>query len=334
VLLGKLLRLDVRGVAPSSLPPDCGGTGAVYAIPADNPFASGPGGDCDEIWDFGLRNPWRSVFDAGTGDLYIADVGQNCWEEIDYAPVLQTGGHNFGWRMMEGNHCYNNSTPLTCDPTPATCGGVPACNDPSFTDPIAEYGHGAGCSITGGFVYRGCLMPNLGGLYFYGDYCSGFIRSLRVAGGTATEPRDWTSQLNPGSTLTNSLTGFGTDAQGEPYIVNRQGTILRILPPLASLEVSGRNTLSPLLLSAAAWTWEDLAFDTMAPVASYRVYRGTPGGTFICVFTTTTPRWTGGDPASPPAGNVFGYIVTGVGPTGEETTSGDPPANLLPGSCP
>src|SRR5262249_37827197 len=152
-------------------------------------------------------------------------------------------------------------------PTPATCSGIAPCNDPSFTDPIAEYGHSAGCSITGGFVYRGCLMPNLSGLYFYGDYCSGIIRSLRVVGGAATDPRDWTSQLNPGSTLTNSLTGFGTDAQGEPYIVNRQGTILRILPPFTDLEVSGRNALSPLALSAASWTWEDLAFDTMAPVA-------------------------------------------------------------------
>ena len=333
-LLGKLLRLDVRGVAPSSLPPDCGGTGAVYGIPTDNPFAAGPGGDCDEIWAYGLRNPWRSAFDEATGDLYIADVGQNCWEEIDYVPGPGPGGENFGWRMMEANHCYNNSTPSNCDPTPASCAGVPACKDPSFTDPIAEYGHGSGCSITGGFVYRGCLMPNLAGAYFYGDYCSGFIHSLRVVGGVATDPRDWTGQIDPGSTLTNSLTGFGVDQQGEPYLVDRKGTILKIMPPLSDLEVAGRNTRQPLLLLSAAWTWEDLAFDTMAPVVSYRVYRGVPGGSFACVFTTPTPRWTGGDPASPAVGHVFGYVVTAVGPSGEETKSGDPPVSLLPGSCP
>jgi len=333
-LLGKLLRLDVRGVAPSSLPPDCGGTTAGYRIPSDNPFAAGLGGDCDEIWAYGLRNPWRSAFDEATGDLYIADVGQNCWEEIDYVPGPGAGGENFGWRMMEANHCYNNSTPNTCDPTPASCAGVPACKDPSFTDPIAEYGHGSGCSITGGFVYRGCLMPNLAGAYFYGDYCSGFIHSLRVVGGVATDPRDWTGQIDPGSTLTNSLTGFGVDQQGEPYIVDRKGRILKIMPPLSDLEVAGHNTRQPLLLLPATWTWEDLAFDTMAPVVSYRVYRGVPGGSFACVFTTPTPQWTGGDPASPAVGHVFGYVVTAVGPSGEETKSGDPPVSLLPGSCP
>jgi glucose/arabinose dehydrogenase len=333
-LLGKLLRIDVRGIAPFSRPPDCGGTTAVYMVPSDNPFAAGPGGDCDEIWAYGLRNPWRSVFDAATGDLYIADVGQNCWEEIDYANSLSTGGENYGWRMMEGNHCYNNSTPLKCDPSPATCSGVPPCNDPSFTDPIAEYDHGAGCSITGGLVYRGCLMPNLAGVYFYGDYCSGFVRSMRVVGGIATDARDWTSQLDPGRTLTNSLTGFGVDQQGEPYIVQRGGTILKMLPPLPDLEVAGWNTTAPLLLSTSVWTWEDLAFDTMTPVSFYRVYRGIPGGAFTCVFTTPVPRWAGGDPAIPSTGQLFAYVVTAVGPGGEETKGGDPPVSLLPGTCP
>ncbi len=333
-LLGKILRIDVRGVAPFSRPPDCGGATAVYTVPGDNPFASGPGGDCDEIWTYGLRNPWRSFFDPATGDLYVADVGQNCWEEINYVSSPSAGGQNFGWRMMEANHCYNNSQPLNCDPPPATCSGVPPCNDPSFTDPIAEYGHGFGCSITGGFVYRGCLMPGFGGTYFYGDYCSGFIKSLRVVGGVATDPRDWSAQLNPGQSLTNSLTGFGVDEQGEAYIVDRKGTVLRILPPLADLEVAGRNTTAPLLLSDASWTWEDLAFDTMAEVSFYRVYRGTPGGDFTCIFTAPAPRWAGGDPASPATGRLFAYVVTAVGPSGEETKGGDPPVSLLPGACP
>src|SRR4029077_16375492 len=134
-LLGKLLRLDVRGVAPSSLPPDCGGIAAVYGIPTDNPFAAGPGGDCDEIWAYGLRNPWRSAFDPLNGDLYIADVGQNCWEEVDYLPTPGNGGGNFGWRSMEATHCFNPSMQTNCDPAPVACGGTPACHDPSLALP-------------------------------------------------------------------------------------------------------------------------------------------------------------------------------------------------------
>ncbi len=332
-LLGKLLRVDVRGVAPASLPPDCGGA-AAYRVPADNPLASGIGGDCDEIWAFGLRNPWRSSFDAANGDLYIADVGQNCWEELDYAPGGDRGGENYGWRMMEGNHCYNNATPGNCNPNPATCSGVPPCNDPRFTDPVAEYDHSAGCAVTGGYVYRGCLMPGFAGVYFYGDYCSGFIRSLRMSGGVAIDPRDWTTQLDPGNTLLNSLTSFGVDAQGEIYIANRQGSVLRILPPFPDLEVSGRGTASPLLLSQGDWSWEDLSFVTMHPVASYRVYRGVPGGTFQCIFTTPVPRWTGGDPATPATGSLYAYVVTAVSPDGQETLDGVPPVALATGSCP
>src|SRR3989441_11824107 len=99
--------------------------------------------------------------------------------------------------MMEANHCYNNSPPMSCNPPPATCGGVPPCNDPSFTDPIAEYGHGIGCSITGGVGYPGCLMPDLAGGYFYGGYCAGFIKALRVGGGAAPHPRAWARPPKP-----------------------------------------------------------------------------------------------------------------------------------------
>ena len=333
-LLGKILRVDVRGSAPASLPPDCGGAAAAYRIPADNPFANGAGGACDEIWAYGLRNPWRSSFDAASGDLYIADVGQNCWEEVDYAPAGAPGGANYGWRQMEGNHCYNNASPGTCDPPPATCSGSPPCNDPSLTVPILEYGHGGSCAIIGGYVYRGCLMPGFAGTYFYGDLCAGFIRSIEVAAGAAVDPRDWTAQIDPGATLQGSLTSFGVDAQGEIYVTNRGGTVLRIMPPFTDLEVAGRGAADPLLLTPGAWTWEDLAFSTMHPVSLYRVYRGTPGGGFQCIFTTTTPRWAGGDPATPAVGAVFGYVVTAVSPDGEETLSGSPPVNLLPAACP
>ena len=334
-LLGKILRLDVRGIAPVSLPPDCGGTTAAYLIPADNPFAGGLGGDCDEIWAYGLRNPWRSAFDQATGDLYIADVGQNCWEEVNYVSSFSRGGENYGWRMMEANHCFNPSQQSNCNPPAVTCSGVPPCQDPSFTDPVAEYGHGIGCSITGGYVYRGCLMPNFSGAYFYGDYCTAFIKSLRIVGGLATDPRDWTAQINnPAGTLSDSLTSFGQDQQGEVYLVDRKGTVLRILPPLTDLEVAGQNTASPLLLSPAAWSWEDLAFSTMQPVSRYRVYRGTPGGAFTCIFTTPAPQWAGGDPESPTLGRLFAYVVTAVNASGQETLSGNPPVNLLTGTCP
>jgi len=329
-----MLRVDVRGSAPASLPPDCGGATAGYRIPADNPFANGAGGACDEIWAYGLRNPWRSSFDAANGDLYIADVGQNCWEEVDYAPAGGLGGTNYGWRQMEGNHCYNNAFPATCDPPPATCSGSPPCNDPSLTIPILEYGHGGPCAIIGGYAYRGCLMPGFAGTYFYGDLCAGFIRSIEVSAGVAVDPRDFTTQIDPGATLQGSMTSFGVDAQGEIYVTDRGGTVLRIMPPFTDLEVAGRGAADPLLLAPAAWTWEDLAFSTMHPVSLYRVYRGTPGGGFQCIFTTTTPRWAGGDPAIPAVGTVFGYVVTAVSPDGEETLSGAPPVTLLPGACP
>src|SRR5262249_22104750 len=121
-LLAKILRIDVRGIAPSSVPADCGATGANYTIPADNPLVDGLGGSCDEIWAYGVRNPWRNDFDALTGDLYIADVGQNCTEEIDVVPNPGNGGFNFGWRVMEGAHCFNTSDAFNCaNPAPQTC---------------------------------------------------------------------------------------------------------------------------------------------------------------------------------------------------------------------
>jgi len=337
-LLGKMLRLDVRGVAPLSLPPDCGGSGANYRIPADNPFADGLGGSCDEIWTYGLRNPWRSAFDAATGDLYIADVGQNCWEEVDYLPAgaggAGGGGQNLGWRQMEATHCFNVSQQSNCDPPAVSCSGVPPCHDPSLVLPVLEYGHNLGCSITGGYVYRGCLMPNFAGTYFYGDFCAGFVRTFRIAGGVVTNPADRTLELDPGHTLSNSLTSFGVDDQGEIYINDRDGTILRILPPFRDLEVAGTGTARPLTLDPAGWTWEDLQFATMHPVAFYRVYRGVPRGDFTCIFTTPEPRWIGGDPGVPAPGAVFAYVVTAVSPDGQETRSGDPPQSLLPGTCP
>jgi glucose/arabinose dehydrogenase len=207
-LLGKLLRIDVDG---------SNGPGGLYGIPADNPFVGVPGDD--EIWSYGLRNPWRNAFDRDTGDLYIADVGQGSWEEVDYQPWTSDGGESWGWRCREGAHDFNFS------------GG---CAAVTHSEPIAEYSHGGSpfrCSITGGEVYRGCAIPDLRGSYFYADYCSDQIWSLVVAGGAATQQQDRTSELDPPGALTiNNISSFGSDADGEIYVIDLDGDVYQIVP--------------------------------------------------------------------------------------------------------
>ncbi|MCS7041129.1 MAG: PQQ-dependent sugar dehydrogenase, partial [Caldilineales bacterium] len=148
-LLGKMLRLDVDNGEP-------------YGIPPDNPFVV-RGDARPEIWAYGLRNPWRFSFDRATGDLYIADVGQNAYEEVNFQPAGSSGGENYGWRYFEGTHEFKDAADAP----------------PEVVPPIAEYGRGDGCSVTGGYVYRGAALPELNGVYFFGDYCSGLIWSLR-----------------------------------------------------------------------------------------------------------------------------------------------------------
>ncbi|HUD73023.1 MAG TPA: PQQ-dependent sugar dehydrogenase [Dongiaceae bacterium] len=332
VLLGKMLRLDVRDRDPQSLPPDCGGAGAPYRVPSTNPFASAGAAACGEIWLYGLRNPWRSAFDPANGDLYVADVGQDCYEEVNVLPGIGQAGANLGWRSMEGLHCFAPG-PTNCNPAPVTCAGTPTCGDPTLVLPLVEYDHSQGCSITGGPVYRGCQMPGWLGTYFYGDFCSGFIRSFRMAGGVLQEAADRTGDLDPAHTLTNSLTSFGLDGQGEIYIVDRDGSVRRIGPRFIDLEVSAPGDAAPLRLDFPAWTWGDLAFSSMRSIDRYRVYRGTPGGPFQCRFTSPTPQWTGGDPTTPAIGTYFAYVVTAVAPTGEETRPGVAGSFTL-GSCP
>ena len=191
-LLGKILRIDVD-------------QGQSYAIPADNPFANG--GGKPEIWAYGLRNPWRFSFDRLTGDLYIGDVGQDLWEEIDFLPAGSPGGANFGWSYFEGLHPYGERKPPS---------GLVVVN------PIAEYNHDLGCSVTGGFVYRGQALPEWQGIYLYGDYCSG-----RVWGLHRTTQGEWqTSQLfdNLGP-----ITSFGEDEAGEVYLAVHFGNIYRLV---------------------------------------------------------------------------------------------------------
>lgn len=192
-LLGKLLRLDVDRATP-------------YAVPADNPFAAGRDGR-GEIWAWGLRNPWRYCFDPASGLIYIADVGQNRWEEIDVQPAAR-GGLDYGWNVLEGSHCYRASD---CDRTGRVA-------------PVLEYGHDQGCSVTGGFVYRGRRIPSIAGRYFYADYCRGWIRSFKYERGVVTEQRVW-PDLAPGQ-----VTSFGQDAAGELYVCAQGGTVYRLAP--------------------------------------------------------------------------------------------------------
>jgi glucose/arabinose dehydrogenase len=196
-MLGKLLRIDVDGAQP-------------YALPADNPFLSRAGAR-GEIWAYGLRNPFKIAIDRPTGDLYIGDVGQGAIEEVDVDPGSRRGGLNYGWRLTEGSQCFNPSS---------------GCDRAGLTPPVYEYTHSEGCSITGGVVYRGCRVPALAGTYFFADYCSALVRSLRFANGQATELRDWTSSLRG----LDSPTSFGLDAAGELYVVDQDGEIYRLEP--------------------------------------------------------------------------------------------------------
>lgn len=210
-LLGKMLRLDVGSPpAPGSTPVP----GQNYAIPADNPWADPDDGVRDEIWAFGLRNPYRFSVDRATGDLWIADVGQGKEEEIDVEPAGDPGGRNWGWDVMEGTLCN------TSDPAPA-----PPCNDPSLSLPVYEYGHSQGrCAITGGYVSRDPELPELDGHYFFGDYCTGEIWSLEP--GVGVTPR--TAELGAAGQGAGDLVGFGEDALGRLYVVQDDGEVYRI----------------------------------------------------------------------------------------------------------
>lgn len=196
-LLGKMLRIDVDAGDP-------------YGIPPTNPFA-GRAGVRPEIWASGLRNPWRYSFDRASGDLWLTDVGQGSWEEVNFQPATSIGGENYGWRRMEGKHCFN----------PAT-----ACNDGTLVLPVIEYGHSGGnCSVTGGYVYRGTRSRRLTGSYVYGDFCSGMI--------WASSPLDGFARR----LLVDApffISTFGEDVHGELYVADyNSGTIYRITDAVA-----------------------------------------------------------------------------------------------------
>ena len=187
--LGKLLRIDVNGAVG-------------YTIPPDNPFPGSYGSP--EIWAYGLRNPWRFAFDRLTGELFIGDVGQNAWEEIDYLPAGSPGGANFGWDFREGGHEFEGRVPAGLE----------------VVDPVAEYDHTQGCSVTGGVVYRGQALPEWTGVYFFGDFCSGLVWGL-----VHTSENTWTKNDLFETGLT--ISSFGEDESGEIYLVDYNGGVYR-----------------------------------------------------------------------------------------------------------
>ena len=197
-LLGKILRIDPEG----------GTDGDPYAIPAGNPFADGEDG-APEVWLYGVRNPWRFSFDTLTGDLWVADVGQNEWEEITI--LRSTGGFdagraaNLGWDRVEGTHEFEGDNPA---------GAVL---------PIHEYSHDDGCSITGGFVYRGDDLPELRGAYLFADYCANDLRAIQIDIGSVIDERSWNLSLD-------QVQSFGQDEDGELFVLLASGPVLKLVP--------------------------------------------------------------------------------------------------------
>ncbi len=212
-LLGKMLRLDVDTPTASAPANQCGATAgqaAAYSIPADNPYA-GASDKCGEIWLYGLRNPWRWSFDRQTGDLIIGDVGQNQWEEIDFRPAGSPATeNNYGWKLCEGNHYFS---------APGSGTGCPAAT--GTLAPVIEYSHGSGCSVTGGYVYRGPIV-SLRGDYLFSDYCSGKIWIATVDAGAP----NWTYTTLAGTPSMN-VYSFGESEIGDLYVVHGGGKIYR-----------------------------------------------------------------------------------------------------------
>ena len=219
VLPGKILRIDVENGDPLT-----------YTIPPTNPYRLTPGFR-PEIWALGFRNPFRFSFDRTSGDLFIADVGQSAIEEIDYEPSNDPGGRNYGWDCYEGSNSFD----------PAGCGPVG-----NYTFPVREYSHALGCSVTGGYVYRGQLFPDMTGIYFYSDFCSGRIWGLSFDG-TA-----WQNTEHLDSTL--SISSFGEDVNGEVYVVDFNGGVYRLEGTSISPTPSATPTWTPTTVTLSPTT--------------------------------------------------------------------------------
>jgi glucose/arabinose dehydrogenase len=288
--LGKILRIDVESVMDPRVD--------TYVIPPDNPFVGAPG-FLPEIWALGLRNPFRFSFDRLTGDLYIGDVGQNLFEEVDFQPAASPGGENYGWNIMEGLHCFNTlnfSVPL------------PTCNQTGLTLPVVEYNHTQGdCSVTGGFVYRGNLHPQVQGIYFYGDFCTGRIWGLKRNGTV------WQNNLLLDAPL--GISSFGEDEAGELYLTDyAAGDIYRItVQGIGDFDGDGKTDIAVYRASDGGWYilpsgggvpyrvgWGGDATDTPVPgdydgdvKADIAVYRSSNGGWYIIPSGGGVPFGTG-----------------------------------------
>ena len=215
-LFGKVIRIDING--------------SPYSIPKSNPFY-GIKNAREEVWAWGLRNVWRFSFDKKTGDIYYGDVGQNKWEEVNFEPASSSGGNNYGWRQMEASYCFEPKE---------------NCKRDGMVLPIIEYPNDAyhpafalgrknqlnveGCSVTGGYVYRGKKLKGFEGVYFFGDYCSGNIWSFKVIDGKANAFKNRTEEINiADGEFTNYISSFGQDADGEIYIVDYNGAVYKII---------------------------------------------------------------------------------------------------------
>jgi glucose/arabinose dehydrogenase len=291
-LLGKMLRIDVDGGFP-------------YVVPADNPFV-GVSGYAPEIWALGLRNPWRWSFDALTGDLWMGDVGQNIWEEINKQPA-GVSGLNYGWRCYEGDAIYNTS----------------GCQDMStYAFPVSDYSHAQGwASITGGIVHRGTRYPGLNGWYLFSDYGHGDIYAMKADGSTGYATEFW--ELSNTGTVS-----FGTDVEGEMYMVNITGTIWRIVdacgdfyPQLSNNEAGGLEVTGGA--ANQYWWYKDgvqidgAAGASYLPVAPGSYYAIANNGT--CTRQTQSVQW---------------ITVSGIGGcTYANAQNYDPLAGVDDGSC-
>jgi len=224
-LLGKILRIDVNG---DDWPDD---ENRNFAIPPSNPFVGVMG--ADEIWVYGLRNPWRSAFDSLTGDFFIADVGEDDWEEINFVGRNEPGGIDFGWRCKEGN----------------ACSGLEDCScvAKNMVDPVYTYENGSNCSITGGEVYRGCAIAELYGAYLFADFCSGNIWSMIYDGSNPPVITDRTTGFDPGEGLSiGRVSSFGRDAFGEVYICDWSGgEVFKIIPSAATAPIEIADSVPP-----------------------------------------------------------------------------------------
>ena len=281
IWLGKILRVNING---DDFPGD---PARNYAVPPDNPFVGNPNA-LDEIWAYGVRNPWRFSFDRLTGDLLIGDVGQGAWEEIDFQPAGSAGGQNYGWDVLEAMHCYEDDPPGSC--AQFLNGGS--------TLPVLEYSHSLGCSVTGGYRYRGQLYPQLNGIYFYGDYCSG-----RIWGAIQQENGIWLSQQLLQTSL--SITTFGEGETGELYVADQPtGTIYRMIGdgptptptatvvPTATATVTITPTPTATTTPIASVTPTSTVTPTVTPAVTPTVTVSPTATSTVTVTATVTPNAT------------------------------------------